>query len=118
MSKSKVCLVPDSRLLEVLRAYKDLNSMENSGPNMYCESHQLAIMQLAADEGVAQAGSRTHVPVDEVEKVRSTFCAVINHAIGLRLEADAFLRCWNEGDWAGCAEFGFVVDTTGKHHGK
>lgn len=35
---------------------------------------------------------------------------VINHAISLGLDADQFLSCWREGDWAGCREFGFEPD--------
>lgn len=42
------------------------------------------------------------------EQVRQDFCAAIDHAISLGLEGADFLRCWNEGDWDGCAEFDFV----------
>ena len=47
---------------------------------------------------------------DVVEDVRDTFNRVIDHAVDLSLEADQFLRCWREGDWAGCREFGFEAD--------
>jgi hypothetical protein len=43
----------------------------------------------------------------DAEQMRQDFCAAINHAISIGMEADVFLRCWNEGDWKGCAEFGF-----------
>lgn len=38
---------------------------------------------------------------------------VINHAITLGIDADQFLTCWREGDWAGCREFGFEPDIDG-----
>lgn len=47
---------------------------------------------------------------DAVEDVRDTFNRVINHAIALGLDADQFLRCWREGDRAGCREFDFEVE--------
>lgn len=44
---------------------------------------------------------------DELLVGAQAFCAAINHALSLGMEADAFLLCWNEGDWDGCREFDF-----------
>lgn len=33
---------------------------------------------------------------------------VINHAIEQGIDAEVFLHCWRQGDWEGCAEFGFA----------
>lgn len=44
----------------------------------------------------------------QVEAMRRDFCAAIEHALGEGLEAATFLKCWNEGDWEGCREFGFT----------
>lgn len=44
------------------------------------------------------------------KSVEEIYNRVIGHAINLGLEADQFLRCWNEGDWDGCREFGFEPD--------
>lgn len=41
-------------------------------------------------------------------EVRAEFNRVISHAIGLGIEAAAFLQCWREGDWSACAEFDFT----------
>ncbi len=43
----------------------------------------------------------------EQESVQDEYNRVINHAIEQGIEASVFLRCWQEGDWSGCAEFGF-----------
>jgi len=43
----------------------------------------------------------------EQESVQDECNRVINHAIEQGIEASVFLRCWQEGDWSGCAEFGF-----------
>lgn len=43
----------------------------------------------------------------EQESVQNEYNRVINHAIEQGIEASVFLRCWQEGDWSGCAEFGF-----------
>ena len=43
----------------------------------------------------------------EQEPVQDECNRVINHAIEQGIEASVFLRCWREGDWSGCAEFGF-----------
>lgn len=40
-------------------------------------------------------------------KVHAEYNRVIEHAIKLGVEAAPFLHCWNEGNWAGCREFGF-----------
>lgn len=32
---------------------------------------------------------------------------VIDHAVTLGLEAADFVRCWREGNWEACREFGF-----------
>ena len=42
--------------------------------------------------------------------IKQIYNRVINHAITLGLDADQFLSCWREGDWAGCREFGFEPD--------
>lgn len=46
-------------------------------------------------------------PPAEQESVQDEYNRVINHAIEQGIEASVFLRCWQEGDWSGCAEFGF-----------
>ena len=46
-------------------------------------------------------------PPTEQESVQDEYNRVINHAIEQGIEASVFLRCWQEGDWSGCAEFGF-----------
>lgn len=38
------------------------------------------------------------------------FNRTINFAIDIGMEADQFLRCWREGDWEGCKEFGYAVE--------
>jgi len=43
----------------------------------------------------------------EQESVQDEYNRVINHAIEQGIEASVFLRCWQEGHWSGCAEFGF-----------
>lgn len=47
----------------------------------------------------------------EQEPVRTEFNRVINHAIEQGFEASTFLRCWREGDWSSCKEFGFDPNT-------
>lgn len=106
------CLTKRSRLV-ILHGYIANQTDAVSAPDMRSHKHILNCMELAADEGVAQATGAGFVSEMRLEQVRSTFCAVINHAISLGLGADGFLRCWNEGDWAGCAEFGFHVDAEG-----
>ena len=41
------------------------------------------------------------------ESVQDEFNRVISHSIEQGLDAAEFLRCWREGDWSGCKEFGF-----------
>lgn len=51
----------------------------------------------------------------EAETIRKSFYAAIDFAISEGLEADTFLRCWNEGDWRAIAEEWpeFDLSTTG-----
>ena len=46
----------------------------------------------------------------EQESAQDEYNRVVNHAIEQGIEASVFLRCWREGDWSGCAEFGFETN--------
>lgn len=75
-------------------------------------------VQSGIAEGLCKCGDELYVvppnQTIEIENVRNIYNAVIQHALSLGFEADAFLHCWNEGDWEGCAEFGFNCDDNGK----
>lgn len=61
----------------------------------------------AWNKAIVMLGDALAEQPSEQEPVQDECNRVINHAIEQGIEASVFLSCWQEGDWSGCAEFGF-----------
>lgn len=82
-----------------------LLSMSNAALIMHAQD--LTLERDTLQEALSATVEQRDRFMNSEEQMRSDFCAAINHAIGLGIDAAIFLQCWNEGDWDGCRDFGF-----------
>lgn len=98
------------------------DGFETSAKNVQCALAEIESLrqQLAEKDAenrlimlnLTQCGEQLAASQAQKAQQSADFCDAIGHAISLGLDAHIFLKCWNEGDWDGCKEYGFEPSAT------